>query len=105
MAQKEAREKLVEFLDRKVFDPILAKSEDESSAPQEKEKWQDIQASPESEKRRFHQDYRTAEAVKDNYQSDLSSDTGKRISAEARGAWACRRCRACGTSSWSYATH
>jgi hypothetical protein len=32
MARKDAREKLVEFLDRKVGDPILGKSEDEFSS-------------------------------------------------------------------------
>jgi len=84
MARKDARERLVQFLDRKVFDPILDKSEDEFSSQRERERLRDVKDSTASEKSRFHHDYQTAAAVKDNYQSDVSSDAGKRISAEAR---------------------
>ncbi len=77
-----ARQQLVELLDRKVFDPILSKSEDDFSSEREKEELRDVQESTESEKHRFHDEYTSAKDVKDNYVSDLSSSTGKRKDKE-----------------------
>jgi hypothetical protein len=84
MAQEDAKEKLVEFLDEKVFDPVLQASEGDFPSSTEKEKLRDVQQSTESGKHRFHEEYRSAEDVKDNYLSDLSSDTGERVSREAQ---------------------
>ncbi len=81
MNDKDKREQLVRFLDEKAFDPILRKSEDEFSG-EKKEKFQDVKKSTESEKQRFHNDYRTAKDVKDNYLSDLHSSTAKKKNNE-----------------------
>jgi hypothetical protein len=72
------REKLVEFLDEKVFDPILKASGDET-------KLGHLKRSTENEKRRYHDEYRTASDVRNNYLSDLDSESGKRISRELEG--------------------
>jgi len=77
MAQKDARDKLVQFLDERVFDPIPDKSEGDFSSEDRKEKFRDVRRSTESEKHRFHDEYPSARDVKDNYLSDLSSSTGK----------------------------
>jgi hypothetical protein len=82
MNDRDAREKLVEFLDKNVFDPILRRGRDGLSADAEKRKLDDVKRSTESEKRRFHEDYRSAEEIRRNYLSDLSSETGKRKSKE-----------------------
>jgi hypothetical protein len=82
MAQKNARDELVQFLDEKVFDPILDKSEADFSSEDQKEKFRDVRRSTESEKHRFHDEYTSAQDVKDNYLSDLSSNTGKKKDEE-----------------------
>lgn len=78
---RQKREKLVGFLDRKAFDPILKKSADQFSGRQ-REKFEDVKKSTQSEKDRFHNQYKTAKDVKDNYLSDLNSHTAKKKNAE-----------------------
>ena len=81
MKDEEKRRKLVEFLDQKAFDPVLRRSADSFSGSQ-REKFEDVLESTENEKKRFHKKYRTAEEVKQNYLSDLSSQTAKKKNAE-----------------------
>ncbi len=78
---KDKREELVEFLDRKVFDPVLSTSSDKFEGKQ-KDMFQDVKRSTESEKRRFHESYRSAEEVRSNYLSDLDSKAAKKKDAE-----------------------
>ncbi len=75
------REELVRFLDRKVFDPILRASPDRYSGADRKH-LEHVKSNTESEKKRFHDDYRTAREVRDNYHSDLSSKTADRVNRE-----------------------
>jgi hypothetical protein len=75
------RERLVRFLDEKAFDPILRKSADEFKGEMRK-KFEDVKKSTENEKNRFHNDYKTAKDVKDNYLSDLQSKTAEKKTAE-----------------------
>ncbi len=77
----DAREELVSFLDRKVFDPILRASP-ERYGDRDRERLDHVKANTESEKKRFHDDYRTAEEVRDNYRSDLSSRTAGRVNRD-----------------------
>jgi hypothetical protein len=83
MQDTEKRRKLVEFLDRKAFDPVLSTSVDKYSGRQ-REKFEDVRHSTESEKQRFHDDYRTAVDVKQNYLSDLNSQTARKKNAELK---------------------
>ncbi len=73
-----AREELVRFLDRKVFDPILRASPDRYDE-RDRRRLEHVQANTESEKKRFHDEYRSAREVRDNYHSDLSSRTAGRV--------------------------
>ncbi len=85
MAQNDdKKEKLVSFLDQKAFDPILNTSEDKYSSDSDKTKFRDVKRSTESEKRRFHDHYQSAQEVKNNYLSDLNSETAKKKNAELR---------------------
>lgn len=77
----EKREKLLDFLDKKAFDPVLQASPDRFEG-RERDMYKDVRRSTESEKKRFHDDYRTARDVRDNYMSDLTSETGKRKTHE-----------------------
>jgi hypothetical protein len=76
------REKLLDFLDQKAFDPVLRASPSAYRTEHERKMLEDVRQSTESEKRRFHDDYRSARDVRDNFMSDLHSQTGKRISQE-----------------------
>lgn len=80
-SDKEKREKLIHFLDEKAFDPILEKSEDDFEG-NKRDKYRDVRQSTESEKERFHNDYNTAEEVRDNYLSDLNSEEADKINRE-----------------------
>src|SRR5690349_21641189 len=73
---------LIRFLDSRVFNPILrAKKEDYRES--DEKALADVQGSTKSEKERFH-GYRSAQEVRDNFMSDLHSETAKRINKELR---------------------
>ena len=73
---------LLKFLDSRVFNPILrAKKEDYSES--DENALADVQGSTKSEKARFH-GYHSAQDIRDNYMSDLHSETAKRINKELR---------------------
>ncbi len=79
--RRNAREKLVQLPDESVrpgAEPFGRRFLLEGS----KEKFRDGRRSTEFEKHRFHHDYTRAKGVKGNYQSDLSSDMGERISRD-----------------------
>jgi Mg2+ and Co2+ transporter CorA len=74
------RAELLNFLNHRVFDPILkAKPDDYDEA--DRKKLQDVQDRTKSEKERFHH-YRSAKEIMDNYKSDLHSSTAKRVNSE-----------------------
>jgi hypothetical protein len=81
MNEEQKRERLVKFLDQKAFDPILSKSADKYRG-HEKEIFEILKKSTESEKRRFHDNYHTAKDVRDNYLSDLNSRTAQKKNRE-----------------------
>ncbi len=66
MTDKDKREKLVHFLDEKAFDPLLNASRDRYDSDHRKKEYDDVRQSTESEKKRFHDDYYSAEEVKNN---------------------------------------
>lgn len=71
-SDEEKRARLVEFLDKMVFDPVL-RADDSEYDENARHKLAEVKRSTESEKRRFHDDYRSAIAVKQNYLSELDS--------------------------------
>ena len=79
---KQNREELVRFLDRKAFNPILEKSEDDFADETKKKKFKDVKKSTKSEQNRFHNNYNSAKEVKENYLSDLNSSTAKKKNRE-----------------------
>lgn len=77
------REQLISFLDKKAFDPILNHNEGEF-ADRYRPIFRDVKRSTENEKKRFHDNYSTAQEVKKNYLSDLNSQTAKKKNDELR---------------------
>lgn len=75
------RDQLISFLDKHAFDPILDKNEGEF-ADRYRPLFRDVKRSTENEKKRFHEDYITAQDVKQNYLSDLNSTTARKKNKE-----------------------
>ncbi len=78
------KEQLVDFLDRKVFEPILRTSPEQYDTEEERDMLRDVQESTEAERERFREQYDSAERVKDMYHSDLSSSAAKKIHEESK---------------------
>ena len=83
MGKAENKKRLLDFLDQKVFDPILSKSEDEFDTEGKRKKFEDVKKSTEEEKQRFH-NYETAEDIKENFQRDLNSEPAKKVQSKLR---------------------
>ena len=77
-----SKKELLQFLDSRVFNPILRANEHDFRESDRKA-LADVQDSTKSEKARFH-GYRSAQEIRDNYLSDLHSDTARRINQELR---------------------
>jgi hypothetical protein len=77
-----SKAELLRFPDSRVFNPILrAKTSDYRESDQKV--LADVPGSTKSEKKRFHS-YHSVQEVRDNFMSDLHSETAKRINKELR---------------------
>ncbi len=74
------KKELLDFLDRRVFNPILRAGAD-GYGEADRKKLKDVQDRTRSEQERFR-GYSSARDVIDNYKSDLHSKTAKRVNAE-----------------------
>lgn len=83
MEDFEKKEKLVSLLDQAAFDPVLKKNPDNFST-EKRQLFDDVKRSTESEKNRFHNEYRSPKEVKDNFLSDLSSQAAKKKHEDLR---------------------
>jgi hypothetical protein len=84
MSQDNAREKLVGWLDRKAFDPVLHASPEAYKSAEEKKKLAYVQAATRRDKKRYHDDYRSAEDVYRNFHEDLGSDAAANVRQQLR---------------------
>lgn len=82
MAQ-DARQQLLHLIDRKVFSPILETSPERYSGEQRR-KFEDVRKTTASTRERYYRSYESAEAVRDNFRDDLSSDAGRGVQKESR---------------------
>jgi hypothetical protein len=84
MADKHAnaREQLLDLIDKKAFDPVLKASPDTYASENEKKKLQDVQATTRSTQQSYHSKYKTAQAVRENFQRDLNSEAAKKVHRE-----------------------
>jgi hypothetical protein len=75
------RKELLNFLNQKVFDPILQALPEDYKSEVLKGKLSNVKRRTESEKHLFH-DFQTAEEVKKNYLADLDFRKSKKIDHE-----------------------
>ena len=77
-----AKERLVDFLEKKAFAPVL--QADPDSYPEDKrDTLKDVQEATRSESERFHS-YDSAEKIYEMYKDDLSSEPAQKIDRELR---------------------
>lgn len=74
----ETKDRLVSFLDRKVFDPVLKKTADDYSSDTDKQKFEEVRKATEKEKERF-QNFSSAEEVRQNFLRELTYEPVKKI--------------------------
>lgn len=79
MSDKQAREKLLNLLDRKAFDPVLKASPDDYRSESDKKKLRDVQETTRKTQQSYHEKYKTARDVRDNFRDDLSSEAAKKV--------------------------
>lgn len=76
---KEKREKLLNFLDEKAFDPIVKISPDDYKDGEKRKKAETVKEKTISTQRRYHENYKSAKDVKDNFEADLSSGAANKV--------------------------
>lgn len=82
MASQADKDRLVDFLEKKAFRPVLNAKPDEY--PENKrDKLRDVQRATESELERYR-NYGSAEEVYRMYRNDLTSDAAERVHRELR---------------------
>lgn len=79
-----ARAKLLDLLDREAFDPVLNASPDDYKDDAQKQKLKDVQSTTQSTKKRYHDNYDSAEKVEEMFRDDLSSDAAKDVHRQLR---------------------
>lgn len=82
MSKQEAREQLLDLLDKKAFNPILKASPDDYSSDADKKKLQEVQRTTRNTQQSYHEKYKTAQDVQTNFRRDLSSEAAKKVHRE-----------------------
>ncbi len=82
MADSKAKKELVDFLNRRAFDPVLKKKPGDYGSKADRDKLKDAQQSTESTKERYNREYGSAEEVVKRFKDDLSSSAAKKIDQE-----------------------
>lgn len=77
----QVRDRLIELIDTRAFDPVLEKSPEDYQSPGAREKLRDLQSTTRSTQQRYHK-HETAAGVRDEFKNDLSSDAAKRVHQE-----------------------
>lgn len=83
MSEDGNRKKLVEFIDKKAFDPILKTPPDRFSG-KDREKFEHVREKTENEKKKFHNDYKTADEVKANYLQNVRSSAARKVNKDLK---------------------
>ena len=83
MPYEDAREKLVELLDRRVFQPVLRASADDYG-PHERGRLKSVQRKTRDEQHRYREEYHSAEKVARMFHDDLSSEPAQKVDRDLR---------------------
>jgi len=78
MSAKDTRQQLINFINKKAFDPIL-KAKPNKFKEKDRGALEDIQRKTENEKKQFEEEYTTAEEIKKNYLSNVHSKAAAKV--------------------------
>ena len=78
MSEKENRDKLLEFLDQRAFEPVLQASKEKYPADQRK-MLKDVQSTTKSTQKRYHNKYDSPQEIYNNFKNDLSSASAQAV--------------------------
>lgn len=81
MAGNDAKKELLNFMNKKAFDPIL-KAKPAKYKEEERGALEDIQRKTENEKKQFAEEYSSVEEVKKNYLSNVRSKAAAKVNDE-----------------------
>jgi hypothetical protein len=84
MADGKAREKLLDLLDRKAFDPVINASPSKV-ADEKRERLEGLKETTRSTKKSYHEKYGSAEKVVEMFRDDLGSDSARKVQRELKG--------------------
>lgn len=84
MPTKNAREKLLDLLDREAFDPVLRASPNDYRSDADKDKLRDLQKTTRSTRDSYREKYDTAAKVRQMFHDDLSSDAARKVHRELK---------------------
>jgi hypothetical protein len=79
-----AREKLLDLVDGKAFDPVLKASPSTYSSERDKDRLRDVQDTTRNTQRSYHEKDKSAQAVYENFLDDLHSEAAKKVHRELR---------------------
>lgn len=79
MSQNNAREQLVDLLDRRAFQPVLDASPEEFEHDRHKELLRELQEKTRSTRQRYLKNYTSASDVVRNFRRDLTSDSAQQV--------------------------
>ncbi|KMQ51776.1 hypothetical protein CHISP_1272 [Chitinispirillum alkaliphilum] len=80
--EKLKKQQLLDFLDSKIFDPVLEALPEQYSTEREKKMLIDVQEIARYEKDHYHFQLMSAKEIKEEYLKEVSRDGGGRISRE-----------------------
>lgn len=83
MSDQDKKKQLVDFLDKKAFEPVLHASADRYDG-KDRQTLQDVQRRTREERDRYRNNYKSAGEVKVNFQRDLDSEPAKKVHRELK---------------------
>ncbi|XYI02652.1 hypothetical protein ACMHYB_24015 [Sorangium sp. So ce1128] len=84
MSPHKSRDALIQFLDRRAFEPVLRASSGDYASDADRELLEDVQRRTATEQKRYRESYQTGEEVRTNFLRDLSSEPARKVHAELR---------------------
>lgn len=81
---KDTRKRLLAFLDRQLFDPVLQTTREDIEPTVDKHHFDDARRKMTEERQRYHDNCPTAEDIKVNFLRDLESRSSNRLNENLR---------------------
>lgn len=81
---KDVRKRLLAFLDRELFEPVLSKTREDFDDPDDKHRFDDARRKIARERSRYHDQCPTPQDIKENFLRDLESRTSHRLNENLR---------------------